>query len=115
MVATATPGDSNSVDGIDVRSWNGDSSNSSTDESMTKITIMYRDSIHIGGDDGSAITVEHHHSSHHQGHGQSPHHDNNDPSKSSASHEKDGRSSHSFDFYVYSMSYQPEFCRENNE
>jgi len=58
-------------------------------------------------DDGATLTVEHHHRSHHQGHDQS-HHNN---------HENSGSRTtvNNFDFYVYSMSYQPEFCRENNE
>jgi len=43
----------------------------------------------IGSGEGTIVSVQHHHS----------HHDNDS----------------GFDFYVYSMSYQPEFCRENDD
>ncbi len=107
LTIVSTPGDSNLVDDID------DSilGSSSTDESRSHTEIDSDNSISGDAtDDGAPLTVEHHHRSHHQGHGQSQHHNNH--SKSS-SHENNGNSS--FDFYVYSMSYQPEFCRENNE
>lgn len=50
------------------------------------------------------ISLEHHHGRRYSGR-------KHNPSESQLSHVEDD----SFDFYVYSMSYQPEFCRENNE
>ena len=50
--------------------------------------------------------VEHHH--HHGGRYNNGGYDSN----SNSNNKKDDDS---FDFYVYSMSYQPEFCRENHE
>lgn len=50
--------------------------------------------------------VEHHH--HHGGHYNNGGYDNN-------SNSNNNKKDDSFDFYVYSMSYQPEFCRENHE
>mmetsp|Transcript_5634 Transcript_5634/g.12821 ORF Transcript_5634/g.12821 Transcript_5634/m.12821 type:complete len:297 (+) Transcript_5634:165-1055(+) len=55
-----------------------------------------------GHDEG--ISVEHHHGHRYSGRKKGP-------SRSQYHHEEGD----SFDFYVYSMSYQPEFCRENNE
>ena len=49
--------------------------------------------------------VEHHH---HGGHYNNGGYDNN-------SNSNNNKKDDSFDFYVYSMSYQPEFCRENHE
>ena len=49
--------------------------------------------------------VEHHH--HHGGHYNNGGYDNN-------SNSNNNKKDDSFDFYVYSMSYQPEFCRENH-
>ncbi|KAL3793766.1 hypothetical protein HJC23_013328 [Cyclotella cryptica] len=52
----------------------------------------------------NTLHLRHHHSQH---------------SSKSYQHEDMGRggqsNSNNFDFYVYSMTYQPEFCRENNE
>ena len=50
--------------------------------------------------------VEHHH--HHGGRYNNGGYDNN-------SNSNNNKEDDSFDFYVYSMSYQPEFCRENHE
>lgn len=52
------------------------------------------------------IALEHHHS-HHGSHG----HSHSGQSSSQADNSSSG--SNAFDFFVYSMSYQPEFCREN--
>ena len=50
------------------------------------------------GDGGDELSLEHHHSHHTSGKA----HDNAEVDKS-------------FDFYAYSMTYQPDFCKENNE
>lgn len=52
---------------------------------------------HVGGEDGDILSLGHHHGHHHGG------------------GEDSTEADDSFDFYVYSMSYQPEFCRENDE
>jgi ribonuclease I len=84
-------------------------SGSSKEGAKTEDIIMDRGRINFNGDYGAAIAAEHHQTHHqHQEHGQSRH---NDPSNS-ASHKDNGSGIDSFDFYVYSMSYQPEFCRE---
>ncbi len=102
---TVSTGRSKSVGDIDNDSRSISDSGSGKEKGKANV-IMDRGSINFSGDYGAAIAMERHHTHHqHKVHGQSRH---NDPSKS-ASH-KDN-----FDFYVYSMSYQPEFCRENNE
>lgn len=57
-----------------------------------------------GSEDENIISLERHH-----GHS----HGHNGPSKPQSDNTKMNDSS--FDSYIYSMSYQPEFCRENNE
>jgi len=58
--------------------------------------------------DGGSISLERHHHGHdgHRGGG-----NRYNPSRTDNEVKDDGH----FDFYVYSMSYQPEFCRENKE
>ena len=58
--------------------------------------------------DGGSISLERHHHGHdgHRGGG-----NRYNPSRTETEVKDDGH----FDFYVYSMSYQPEFCRENKE
>eukprot|EP00581_Thalassiosira_minuscula_P014314 CAMPEP_0183726328 /NCGR_PEP_ID=MMETSP0737-20130205/23054_1 /TAXON_ID=385413 /ORGANISM="Thalassiosira miniscula, Strain CCMP1093" /LENGTH=321 /DNA_ID=CAMNT_0025957645 /DNA_START=123 /DNA_END=1088 /DNA_ORIENTATION=- len=63
-----------------------------------------------GDNPAAAVSLERHHG-HGHGHG-SYNHNNNNNNNNSPSH---ASNDNSFDYYAYSMSYQPEFCRENNE
>jgi hypothetical protein len=65
----------------------------------------------VGGDRGISTTHHHHDGGHHRGgHRRSPpSHDDRDKRHS------DDDESGDFDFYVYSMTHQPDFCRENGE
>jgi|EP00970_Alexandrium_tamarense_P000756 ribonuclease I len=53
----------------------------------------------------NVLSLEHHHG-HHSSHSDRGHNKDDVPSQST---------DNSFDFYIYTMTYQPEFCRENGD
>jgi len=80
--------------------------NGSSDGENTSVGNNSND-VGSSGTNDEAISFGHHHSHSHYNGGRKY-----TPSNAQVSH---GVEDSSFDFYVYSMSYQPEFCRENNE
>lgn len=71
---------------------------------------------HIGGgsnEDGAPIHLDHRHGHHRDGGRGNDGNNNNNGVPSNS--QRDDDDDDSFDFYVYSMSYQPEFCEANGE
>lgn len=98
------------VDAIDYRHNIGTSSTAGV-RTNASITENVESSVRASDIYGTTVTVKHHHP-HHPSHGPKHH---NVPLEPSSHDDNHGGSPITFDFYVYSMSYQPEFCRENNK
>jgi len=79
---------------------------SSVDEDRVDVDDNNEIIVGDGSEDENVISLERHH-----GHGHNSHYGRSEPQNNdNAEHDES-----SFDSYIYSMSYQPEFCRENNE
>ena len=84
----------------------GGSSTSDSDDENNNIDNRIVDNI-VNDIHSDETLLEHHHG---RGHYNNRGYDNNSNNSNNNKNKDD-----SFDFYVYSMSYQPEFCRENHE